>query len=310
MSSVLCRLLSFLSGLPSPSPAGVDNSSVTRQVSPFPDGRGTWTFTTGSRWLLKAQEAVQQLQKFVRVLAEAGVTDRKGYHEWRKREGSEALMEETFGYRRTGTMPSVTALLAPYFHAAAPAHRAEKQPGGAQHAPCVPRGVDAGAAALPRHHLRPRGQPRGQGVRQVLHFGEHPSTTDLPDEPFDATEKMDGHLGIIFAYGDGLVLATRRSFGGPTAVLGNAMLGDIIVKKGLKTWFPMGHSVLVEIIHPKTHVHVDYGRKKGFVLIGAYENATLRDCGAHDELKALAKRIGPPSPNGGRGRASRTSGSS
>jgi hypothetical protein len=52
--------------------------------------------------------------------------------------------------------------------------------------------------------------------------------------------------------------------------------------------------VLVEIIHPKTHVHVDYGRKRGFVLIGAYDRATLADCGSHAELLGLGKLLGIP----------------
>ncbi|HSD12507.1 MAG TPA: T4 RnlA family RNA ligase [Patescibacteria group bacterium] len=243
---------------------------------------------------MKTQEAVQQLQKFVRILAAAGVTDRKGYHEWRKRDGSEALMEDLFGYRRTGTMPSITALLAPYFHATLPLIGLNYSPVAHNTLHAFPHGWTT-ALRLCRGIIFDReGNLVGKGFDKFFNFGEHPETTDLPDEPFDATEKKDGHLGIIFAFRGELMLATRQSFGGPSALLGNAMLAEIAAKKGWKEKFPPGTSVLVEIIHPKTHVHVDYGRKKGFVLIGAYDNATLRDRGAYGELMPLAKALGIP----------------
>ncbi|MEY4745106.1 MAG: hypothetical protein RL272_1051, partial [Candidatus Parcubacteria bacterium] len=244
---------------------------------------------------METHVAVQKLQKFVRILAEAGVTDRKQYHEWRKREGSEALMEDLFGYRRTGAMPSITALLAPYFHATLPLIGLNYSPVAHNTLHAFPHGWTP-ALRLCRGIIFDRGGNLvGKGFDKFFNFGEHPETTDLPDEPFDATEKKDGHLGIIFAFRGGLMLATRQSFGGPTAVLGNDMLKEIAANNGWKRSFPADLTVLVEIIHPKTHVHVDYGRKKGFVLIGAYENRTLRDCGSHEELRALAKRLGIPS---------------
>jgi len=87
-------------------------------------------------------------------------------------------------------------------------------------------------------------------------------------------------------------LATRVSFHGPSAQLGNKMLRDIDSRQhwsrrlcstsrayigGKMCHFPEGLTVLVEIIHSNTKVHVDYGGKEQFVLIGAYYHKTMED---------------------------------
>jgi hypothetical protein len=240
------------------------------------------------------EQALAGLRSLITVLAQAGIDDRKKYHAWRKEEGNEAIIEACLGYRREGKMPAASALLAPYFHPTLPLIGLNYSPVAHNTLHAFPSGWTP-ALRLCRGIIFDRGGAVvGKGFDKFFNLGEHAETTDLPDEPFDATEKKDGHLGIIFSYGGELVLATRQSFAGPTARLGNEMLAKVAAQKGWKASFPDGMSVLVEIIHPKTRVHVDYGRSKRFVLIGAYENATLADRGGHADLAALAKRLKLP----------------
>lgn len=244
---------------------------------------------------MNKQEAVKQLQDLVRCLmGEWGINDRAGYRRWLKKENVEEDMEGWFGYKRVGDMPRVTALLAPYFHPDLPLIGLNYSPVAHNTLHAFPDGWTTALRLCRGLILSATGEIVGVPFPKFFNYGEHPETTDLPDEPFEVSEKMDGHLGIIFAYDGKLRLCTRQSFAGPTAKLGGEMLAEIARKKGWDATFPRHLTVLVEIIHPKTRVHVDYGRKRGFVLIGAYDRTTLADCGSHAELLGLGKLLGIP----------------
>jgi RNA ligase len=47
---------------------------------------------------------------------------------------------------------------------------------------------------------------------------------EIPNEPFDVFEKMDGSLGILFYYADQWNLATKGSFASDQAIKGKEML--------------------------------------------------------------------------------------
>lgn len=221
-----------------------------------------------------ARKALEGLRTFVKALVKSRVKDKESWRRWRKKEGSEAFMEKCFGYERKDKMPSITGLVAPFFHPELPlvglnyshvAHNVLH----AFHDGWTP------ALRLCRGIVFDRkGNLVAKPFEKFFNYGEHAETKELPNLPFVATVKHDGHLGIIFRYGDGLVITTRGSFESRTSVLGTEMLAK---KKAWIKAFPKGVTVLCEIIHPTTRVHVEYGRTKGFILIGAYDNATLAD---------------------------------
>jgi len=57
--------------------------------------------------------------------------------------------------------------------------------------------------------------------------------------------------------------------------------------------YPKNVTTLVEIIHPETKVHVKYGDRQDFVVIGANNCKTLSDYG-YSALCKLAKKLGLP----------------
>lgn len=236
---------------------------------------------------------VARLRTLVARLAQDGVIDRPTYKDWKKKEGSEAFMEECLGYRRKGTMPAVSALLAPYFHKTLPLIGLNYSPVAHNTLHAFPDGWTP-AIRLCRGAIfdRENGALVAMAFPKFFNHGEHAESSDLPDMPFVATVKHDGHLGIIFRYRGEMLLATRQSFHGPTATLGNEMLAAYVAKRG-KDVFPQDTTVLAEIIHPKTKVHVDYGRKKGFVVLGVMGLDPLRDLG-YEEVGEVAKRLKLP----------------
>src|SRR4029450_6590697 len=114
-------------------------------------------------------------------------------------------------------------------------------------------------------------------------------TRNLPDEPFVATVKQDGHLGIIFEYKGQIICTTRGCFVSGSADIGNAMLDQ-----DPEQWsrsLPKDVTVLAEIIDPETEVHVKYDGWRGFVLIGAFNRRTFQDFD-YEELGELGSRLG------------------
>ncbi len=244
---------------------------------------------------MKTKEIVARLGQFVRQLTAAGVVDRAGYRAWGKKRANARAMRELFAYRRTAGMPRITALLAPSFDPQDGLVSLNYSPVAHNTLHAFPKGWTP-VLRLCRGTVFDRtGRLVALAFPKFFNFGEHPDTTDLPDEPFDATVKYDGHLGIIFTAPNGqLRLATRQSFNGPSAKLGNKMLAKFSAKHGWNADRPGRDTVLlVEMIHPQTHVHVDYGRRRGFTLIGATNRKTLRDF-THDELVGLGRSLGLP----------------
>jgi len=84
----------------------------------------------------------------------------------------------------------------------------------------------------------------------------------LPDEPYDVFEKYDGSLGIMYFVNCRPYIATRGSFDSPQAKVANEML-----ESDDMDCFDDDYTYLFEIIHPKTHVVVDYAGAKQLVLL-------------------------------------------
>ena len=238
----------------------------------------------------KCLRAIAGLRKFVRALDQAGVRDKAGYREWRK--DHEKFMEQCFGYERLDKMPSVTSVVTVFFHPALPLIGLNYTPVAHNTLHAFPSGWTP-ALRLCRGVVFDReGELVAKPFEKFFNYGEHPETRELPNEPFTATTKHDGHLGIIFEYGGAWHITTRGDFMSRTSRLGAGMLRRYAKSGRWDDKLPCGDNLLVEIIHPETKVHLRY-RGARFILIGACERDTLRDFD-HPALVKLGKTIGLP----------------
>lgn len=106
----------------------------------------------------------------------------------------------------------------------------------------------------------------------------------MPLAPWEATDKMDGSLGIVFYYRGAWRVATRGSFVSEQAMEARQMLKKLYVDNA-----PTDTTLLFEIIYPENRIVVDYGDERKLVLIGA--RSAEKDY-KHHELATLAERIG------------------
>ncbi len=109
---------------------------------------------------------------------------------------------------------------------------------------------------------------------------------DLPDEPFEVYEKMDGSLGILYWLGGAARIATRGSFVSEQARRATSLLYDTYPQaveqlapseKGAK-----GKTYLFEIVYPENRIVVNYGEAEKLVLLAVIDNATGRDLPLED----------------------------
>lgn len=234
---------------------------------------------------------INSLKDFVGELVEAGIDSTRAYSRWAK--GKKDVMEELFWYQPEGDMPEVNALVYPFFHPELPliglnyskvAHNTLHRFPGAWTAPLrLSRGIvfdcSRDLVALPFH--------------KFFNYGQHPETMTVPDGPFEATSKKDGHLGIIFEYKGKILLTTRGSFTSPSSIIGNEILQSYAEHNDWRTNYPSKITTLVEIIHPETKVYLNYKNWTGFVLIGIFSRNSLRDFN-YEMLQAISNKLGIP----------------
>jgi len=238
---------------------------------------------------MEIEESVEQLKRFIRKLVSCRIKDRKGWHRWRREKGNAEFMAKCFNYRQQPGMPSITALVQPFFHPSLPliglnytqtAHLTLHRFHDGWTAPMrLCRGMvfsrRAALVAFP--------------FPKFFNFGEQEETKHLPNEPFVATVKQDGHLGIIFWYRGQLIATTRGCFVSASSMIANQMLKAL--QERWSKVLPKQVTVLAEIIHPDTEVHVDYKGWSGFILIGAFDRRTFHDYD-YEELSRLSDKLG------------------
>lgn len=112
--------------------------------------------------------------------------------------------------------------------------------------------------------------------------------------PFQAFEKMDGSLGILFRHNDDYRVSTRGSFYSEQSKRATEML-----KKYSMEYCPRPYTLLFEIIYPENRIVVDYGDKKELVLLAVYNYETgaelpFESLGStwEDSVTDVAKRCG------------------
>jgi len=105
---------------------------------------------------------------------------------------------------------------------------------------------------------------------------DEPQTENVPDLPFEVSEKMDGSLGILYWVKDEPFIATRGSFTSEQALHATKILYD----KYPHTFslFEKGKTYLFEIIYPENRIVLDYKGMDDLILIAVIDNSTGLDC--------------------------------
>jgi len=111
----------------------------------------------------------------------------------------------------------------------------------------------------------------------------------------EATEKMDGSLGIFYRHDGQYLVSTRGSFDGPQAQWATSHLN---------LWYdaekvPTQYTLLFEIIYPDNRVVVDYGDREDLVLIGVVDRFTGEELpfySSGDCVYKISEELGFPLP--------------
>ncbi len=117
--------------------------------------------------------------------------------------------------------------------------------------------------------LRNDGTIAARPFRKFFNLEEH-APGEIPNEPFDVFEKLDGSLGITYWHGGFPCIATRGSFTGEQAQHANEMLHS----KYLGVSLDPAYTYLFEIIYPSNRIVVDYGEREELVLLAVINTET------------------------------------
>jgi RNA ligase len=217
------------------------------------------------------------IENLIKALAANRISNRDEWHDWKR--GHEDEIATYLDYARQPGTPRAVDLVAPHFHREFPLI-------GLNYTPAAGLGLPAGnwSAQLKRC----RGIVFDRDARLVaqpfpkfFNWGEidHNST-----HPAEITEKLDGHLIIVFQYGDHVVLTTRGDFESPSGLLAQELLANLRLPLAFRH-----ATIMCEFIHPETKVGVDYAGATRLVVIGATINSRDQP---HAGLVAIADYLG------------------
>lgn len=100
---------------------------------------------------------------------------------------------------------------------------------------------------------------------------------------YEIYEKMDGSLGILFFYEGEWILASRGSFTSEQAIEGKKILDGIV---GYHDVLDIRCTYCLEIIYKENRIVLDYGDRRGLVLLAKINTATGEDC-AYDREETV-----------------------
>lgn len=104
---------------------------------------------------------------------------------------------------------------------------------------------------------------------------ESPNLPDIPLEPFQVYEKLDGSLGILYKTPYGFRISSRGAFASPQADVGSDMLYRHLEQHG--NHFQDDLTYLFEIIYPDNKIVIDYGNRAEIVLLAVRETDTGKE---------------------------------
>lgn len=122
---------------------------------------------------------------------------------------------------------------------------------------------------------------------KFFNLEEH-SPEQIPNEPFDVYEKLDGSLGILYWLHDEPFIATRGSFDSEQARQATRFLYEKYAHS--IPFLQKEHTYLFEIIYPANRIVVDYGEKQELILLTILDNKTGRDLPLEDIGFPMVKR--------------------
>ncbi len=98
---------------------------------------------------------------------------------------------------------------------------------------------------------------------------------ELPNAPFEAFEKLDGSLGILYWIGEKPFIATRGSFISEQA----RHATEVLYSRYSSLFYKLdkNKTYLFEIIYPLNRIVVDYGNLDDLILLAVIDNSTGLD---------------------------------
>lgn len=196
---------------------------------------------------MEARGAVENLGRFAAQLADAKAVGRN-FLPWAKE--NRTRMEQLFGYAQGQGMPAIYSLVKPFEHPELPLVGLNYSPVAHNTLHRFPSGWTTPLRLCRGIIFDTAGRLMAKPFPKFFNYGEHPETETVPDLPFEATRKHDGHLGIIFEHRGKLLVTTRGSFRSKTSVLAQKMLDGYARKFSWRKNFPKDITLLVEVIDP------------------------------------------------------------
>jgi hypothetical protein len=115
-----------------------------------------------------------------------------------------------------------------------------------------------------------------KAFKKFFNLEEH-RPEEIPNEPFEVFEKLDGSLGILFNYKGEWILATKGSFQSEQALKGMEMLKKYRYERLLP-----GFTYLFEIIYPENRIVCQYDYED-LILLAVIDNKDGYELRIHDD---------------------------
>lgn len=122
---------------------------------------------------------------------------------------------------------------------------------------------------------------------KFFNYAEH-ALEQIPLEPFEVFEKMDGSLGILYWLNNNPFIATRGSFTSEQSQHATEILYNKYSHLFAK--INKNHTYLFEIIYPQNRIVVDYGETDDLILLTQIDNETGLDMPVEDIGFKIVKR--------------------
>ena len=136
--------------------------------------------------------------------------------------------------------------------------------------------------------LDQEGNVIAKGFDKFFNIEEH-KPEEIPNEPFEVFEKLDGSLGILFWYEGKWILTSKGSFTSEQAIKGK----EILDSKYNVHPIPKGYTTLVEILFPQNRIVCDYGDDESLVVLSMISNTSGKELD-HDSLKLIGEETKMP----------------
>ena len=136
--------------------------------------------------------------------------------------------------------------------------------------------------------LDQEGNVIAKGFDKFFNIEEH-KPDEIPNEPFEVFEKLDGSLGILFWYEGKWILTSKGSLTTEQEIKGK----EILDSKYNVHPIPKGYTTLVEIIYPQNRIVCNYGDDVSLVVLSMISNASGKEL-EYNSLKLIGEETNMP----------------